>query len=51
MFVMNNLKKASLIILILIVAIIAYFIFAEADVEEETYELDKPATSEVAQAS
>ena len=51
MFIMNNLKKASLLLLVVIFAIIAYFIFAEADVEEETYKLDKSATSEVAQAS
>jgi hypothetical protein len=48
---MNNLKKASLAILIIIIAVIAYFVFAEADVEEETYKLEKPATSEVAQES
>ena len=48
---MNNLKKASLAILIIIIAVIAYFIFAEADVEEETYKLNQPATSEVAQES
>ncbi|WP_171264656.1 hypothetical protein [Acinetobacter sp. ANC 4558] len=48
---MNNLKKVSLAILIIIIAVLAYFIFAEADVEEETYKLDKPAASEVAQES
>ncbi|WP_158319989.1 hypothetical protein [Acinetobacter equi] len=44
---MTNLKKASLAILIVIIAVIAYLVFAEADVEEETYKHNQQASSEV----
>lgn len=48
---MTLLKKASIVIFIAIIAVLAYLVFAVADVEEEIYKEGKETPTEVTAAS